>query len=207
MASIEKRISMDRATGRPVTVWQARWRDPAGKQRKLTFSKQSDARRHIAAAEADIARGTYVDAAAGRITFETYAERWRAAQVHRPSTVAHVETMLRRHAYPVLGGRPIAAVQPSEVQAWVKGVSTTLAPATVGVVHGLVAAVFKAAVADRIIPASPCVGTRLPRREPRRVVPPTTEAVWHSSAPSRTVSRRWLSSPPAPVSARARRSA
>lgn len=177
MASVEKRGSVDRTTGRPTTVWQARWRDPAGKQRKRTFPRQSDAKRFVSSVEADVARGTYIDTAAGRVSFQSYAEQWRAAQVHRPSTVAHVETMLRRHAYPVLGGRPIASVQPSEVQAWVKGLSLVLAPATVGVVHGLVAAVFKAAVGDRLIPSSPCATTRLPKREPTRVMPPTTAQV------------------------------
>jgi hypothetical protein len=37
--------------------------------------------------------------------------------VHRPSTRAHVETQLRRHAYPVLGDRPLSSVRPSDVQA------------------------------------------------------------------------------------------
>ena len=42
---------------------------------------------------------------AGRITFREYAEHWRQAQVHRPSSAAHVERMLRRHAYPTFGDR------------------------------------------------------------------------------------------------------
>ncbi len=54
-----------------------------------------------------------------------------------------------------------------------------LAPATVGVVHGLVSSVFKAAVRDRRIMANPCEGTRLPKPERVKVVPPTTEQVEH----------------------------
>lgn len=38
-------------------------------------------------------------------------------------------------------------------------------------------AVFRAAVADRIIPSSPLAGVKLPRVEQSRVVPPTVEAV------------------------------
>ena len=78
--------------------------------------------------------GQYVNPKAGQVTFRDYAERWRAIQVQRPSSRAHVETMLRRHAYPALGDRRLSSVMPSEIQAWVKGLE--LAPATVGVLHG-----------------------------------------------------------------------
>ncbi|WP_199907634.1 hypothetical protein [Nocardioides terrigena] len=52
---------------------------------------------------ASIGTGQYVDPNAGRITFGEYAEQWRAAQVHRPNSQAHVETMPRRHACPMFG--------------------------------------------------------------------------------------------------------
>ncbi len=57
-----------------------------------------------------------------------------------------------------------------------------LAPSTIGVVHGLVAAILKAAVRDRKLPASPCDGIKLPKREPRQIVPLPTEAVHRLSA-------------------------
>jgi hypothetical protein len=55
------------------------------------------------------------------VTFAEYAEQWRAGQVHRPTTAAYVETMLRRHAYPDLGGRALSSIRPSEVQAGSSG--------------------------------------------------------------------------------------
>jgi integrase len=106
---------------------------------------------------------------------DEYAEQWRAAQVHRPSSAAHVETMLRRHAYPAFGDRPIGTIRPGEIQAWVKG--SPLAPATVHVLHGVVSAILRAAVRDRIIPSSPCETTKLPRKIRCEVVPLTVEAV------------------------------
>jgi integrase len=190
MASVEKRIRNGQKT------WLARWRDPDNKQHKRSFPREVDARRFLTSIEHAKLTGGYVDPAAGKMTLKAYAEEWRAAQVHRPSSVAHVETMLRRHAYPTLGHRPLAAIRPSEVQAWVKRLSTgvenpackskthtkcecrrALAPATVAVVHGIVAAVYKSAVRDRKVTASPCDGVKLPKREPRKVVPPTTETV------------------------------
>ncbi|MGI9156950.1 MAG: tyrosine-type recombinase/integrase [Marmoricola sp.] len=168
MASVDKL-----ATGR----WQARWRDPAGKQCKQSFPRKSDAERHLTSVEHNILSGGYVDLTAGRRTVREYGEAWRAIQVHRPSTAVYVETMLRRHAYPVFGDRAMSSVRPSEVQAWVRGLSETLAPTTVEVVYRYVAAIFRAAVADRVIAASPCVGVKLPRKDRREVVPLATEAV------------------------------
>lgn len=115
--------------------------------------------------------GQYVDPRAGRLTFREYAEAWRASQVHRATTAAHVETMLRRHVYPTLGDRPLGAVLPSDVQALLKRLSGALAPSTVGVVHRIVAGIFKAAVRDRRIASSPCEDTRLPKAQRERVEP------------------------------------
>lgn len=119
--------------------------------------------------------GQYVAPNAGKVTFREYAEQWRASQVHRASTRAYVETMLRRHAYPILGDLRLGTVLPSQIQAWVAGLA--LAPSTATTLHGVVAGIFKAAVRDRRIAANPCEGSRLPRGQPRRVEPPTTEQV------------------------------
>ncbi|UFN44523.1 tyrosine-type recombinase/integrase [Nocardioides okcheonensis] len=168
---------------RPNGQWRARYRDSSGREHSRHFPRKADAQRWLDEVTTSVVTGQYVDPNAGRMTFREYAEQWRAAQVHRPSSQAHVETMLRRHAYPTLGDRPLAAILPSEVQAWVKRLSVggsdrkPLAPSTVGVVHSIASSVFKAAVRDRRIPANPCEGTRLPKRERSQVVPITTEQV------------------------------
>lgn len=166
MASIAKR---------PDGRWRARYRDDAGREHAKHFSRKVDAQRWLDGVTASVVTGQYVDPRAGRVTFREYAEAWRAAQVHRPSSAAHVETMLRRHAYPAFGDRPISSIRPSEIQAWVKG--RTLAPATVHVLHGIVSSVFRAAVRDRLITASPCEATKLPRKERRKVEPLPVDAV------------------------------
>jgi integrase len=117
------------------------------------------------------------------VTFRDYAERWRSIQVHRPTTRAQLDTHFRRHVYPSLGDRPIGSIRRSEIQAWIRRLVTTgegwrpLAPSTVEVMYRYVVAVFRAAVADRVIVASPCVDVRLPKGKHRRVEPISTEAV------------------------------
>lgn len=123
MASIQKR---------PDGRWRARYRDDAGLEHAKHFSRKVDAQRWLDEVTASVVTGTYVDPRAGTLTFRDYAERWRAVQMHRPSSQAHVETMLRRHVYPVLGDRKLAAILPSDIQALVKGLG--LASGTVG--HG-----------------------------------------------------------------------
>lgn len=171
MASITKTT-----TGSGVR-WRARYRSPDGKSRERWFNRRVDAERFLATTEHRKGTGEYVDPTAGRIRFESYAETWRAAQVHRPTTAAQVETNLRRHAYPHLGDKALSVVRPSAVQAWVKAISADLAPGTVEVVYRYVSAIFRAAVADRIIPSSPCTGIKLPKTEPAKVEPITVEQV------------------------------
>ena len=105
--------------------WRARYRDDVGKQHARHFNRKVDAQRWLDEVTAAVVTGQYVDPKAGRITFREYAEQWRQAQVHRPSSEAHVERMLRRHAYPTFGDRPISTILPSEVQAWVRLLGTS----------------------------------------------------------------------------------
>jgi integrase len=174
MASIKKRDNGQ---------WRARYRDDADKEHARHFARKVDAQRWLDEVTTAVVTGQYVDPKAGRVTFRSSAEAWRAMQVHRPSSRAHVETMLRRHAYPTLGDRPLSSILPSDIQAWVRSLEVggedrkPLAPATIGVVHALVSGVFKAAVRDRRVVANPCERTKLPRTVRAKVVPPTTEQV------------------------------
>jgi integrase len=169
MASIDKR---------PSGGYRARWREyPGGPQKSRQFTRKADAERFLDGIRGDIARGNYVAPDAGRLLFKEYAEEWRAAQIHRPSTAAAAETYLRLHAYPTLGHRPVNAIRRSEIQAWVKERSQVLSPGSVELVYRWVASIFRVAVSDRLIPASPCVGIKLPKRNRGQVVPLAPEAV------------------------------
>lgn len=170
MASIKRRA--DRANR-----WEVRYRDPAGRQRARLFDRKVDAERYAATTAVDVMRGTYIAPEAGRVTFATYSAEWLASRVHRPTTGARMASSLRVHALPALGARQLSAVRHSEVQAWVRGLSDVLAPASVANVYRTVAAIFSAAVKDRIIAASPCDGVVLPRPTATEVVPPTVAEV------------------------------
>lgn len=117
------------------------------------------------------------DPANARMLFKDYAEEWRRAQVHRASTAEQCEIYLRKHCYPVLGDRPIGQIRRSEVQGWVKTMSANLAPRSVEVAYRWGATVFRSAVADRLISASPCTRIALPKPEDGEIVPLEVEHV------------------------------
>lgn len=150
--------------------WEVRWRTPDGQSRQRRGFPTRRAAKAFYVEMLHTARtGEYVDPR--RITFGQYAEQWRTNAIHRPSTAAQVETNLRRHVLPHLGARPIGAIKPSEVQAWLKGRSLKLAPATVLLLYRYVSTIFRAAVRDDLIRKSPCVGIKPPKPEPARVEP------------------------------------
>jgi integrase len=78
---------------------------------------------------------------------------------------------------PTFGDRALASIRPSEVQAWVRGRSEVLAPATVELVYRLFSGILGDAVNDRLIVRNPAKGVRLPRRTDKPVVPPTVDQV------------------------------
>ena len=168
MASIAKR---------PRGQWRARYRKSSGREHSKHFARKTDAQRWLDEVTAAIVTGQYVDPRSGRITFREYAERWRSAQMHRPSTENYIERQLRRHAYPILGDRPMSSIMPSDVQVWTKRLTEQLAPSTVGVVHGIVSGIFRTAVRNRVIASNPCEDTKLPKADKPQIQPLPTEVV------------------------------
>lgn len=175
MASVEFRLT--RRAGREVKVYDCRYRDPDGRQRKKTFSKKGDADRFAATVEADKLRGQYVDHS-DRTTVTEYARTWAAARPHRPSTARRVTDLIDTHiAGTRLGGRRLAAVRPSEVQAWATDRARVLAPSTLRLLVSTLRSIYASAVLDRLAASSPVVRVQLPRADRERVVPLTVAQV------------------------------
>jgi hypothetical protein len=148
-----------------------------GREKAVVFDRKADAERWLDNVRGDLVRGTYVDPGAGRELFQEVAERWLSIQVHRPTTAAQVRSNFDNHVLPAFGDRPIGTIRPSEVQAWVRELTSRLAPGTVEVIYRYLAAVFRAAVEDRVIAVSPCRGVKLPKIERIRIQPLTTEEI------------------------------
>lgn len=167
MASIQKR---------PDGRWRARYRDGGGKEHARHFPRKIDAQQWLDEVTASIVTGRYVDPKAGKITFAQWFEQWAAAQVWARGTQLKAEQAL---AAATFRDTQIRAILPSHIQAWVKGMSSRLAPSTVKVYYNLVGSAFRAAVTDKVIAENPCVRAKLPRERRREAAMaiPTPEQV------------------------------
>ena len=172
--------------------WQVRWRDHAGTQRKKSFARKVDAEQADAKIRAQLADGTYVDQAAGKVPFETYAEQWRATRTHDPVTAERIERAFRRHVYsdpgnpgrsraggPALGHHSmrVLAQRPSILQGWIAGMAVH--PNTARKYIGDVSQVFAAAIDDGIIARNPlrAKSVQKPAAEKTEAVPWTTDQI------------------------------
>lgn len=91
----------------PAGTFRANWRDPSGRQRAKTFRTRKEAAAYLAATEATVSQGTYVDPSAGT----TQACGWAAPALARPG--ARPATAERPRLAPASGrggGRGWAAV-------------------------------------------------------------------------------------------------
>jgi integrase len=119
----------------------------------------------------------WTDPKAGKATLREYAEGWLAAQTFDETTREAVA--LRLHVGPQLGGHQLAALRPSVVQAWARGLQQQLAPSYVRVVFANLSAILQAAVDDGVIARNPCrVGSvKPPPPDRRKVVPWPAERI------------------------------
>ena len=153
---------------------------PPGRQRARSFDRKVDVTNFEATVTVDTLRGTYVDPRAGRETVGTYADRWAASQPWRSSTCENREWIIARRIQPTFGTMRLQAVRPSDVQTWVGRLAASgSAASSVETYYRVLAAIMKAARADRLIAETPCTGIRLPRADvaPSSLVPLTVEQV------------------------------
>ncbi|MBA2738675.1 MAG: site-specific integrase [Nocardioidaceae bacterium] len=159
MASVEKRTRDGRVT------WQARWRDPDGRQRKRSFVKRSDADRCVTGAEHSKLVGTYVDPDRSRVTVDVWAAQWLGGQVHlKESTRVRYDGLLRRYVLPRWGTVPLAKIGHADVARWVGELSASgLSASSVRHAHRVLSLLLALAVRDGRLSRNPADGVRLPR--------------------------------------------
>ena len=163
--------------------YRARYVAPDGTEKSKSFPdrQKRQAEEWLARIEADMSRGQYTDPKAARVTFQEFGERWLASQSGDPNTKASQQTQLRRHAFPIIGARPIASFQPSHIREFVAKLEATgMAGSYARVIFSNVRAILSAAVDDGLIPRNPCNArtVSLPEMGARRVIPWLPERVF-----------------------------
>lgn len=155
-----------------VARFQVRYRDPAGTKRTAgTYASNREAVKAGRRADGRVEDGTWINPAAGRVTFRDYVEQtWLPSRHLEVSTRAAYRSYLDRHFIPFFGDRPMSSISPSTVQAWVTRASAEgLSSRSLTKYHVMLHGIFKRAVRDRVILHNPCADTELPKVAPRKV--------------------------------------
>jgi len=145
--------------------WEARYRDPGGRERSRTFSTRREARRFADRQSADVQRGEFRDPRLARLTVAYWAQLWLATTVDlKLNTRCGYESIVGRHIVPVFGTRGVAEVTRTDVACFVAELSASgTGPGTVRSIVSVLRLVFATALGAGAVTENPAVGVRLPR--------------------------------------------
>jgi hypothetical protein len=102
--------------------YRARYRDPNGRTRSVTFDRLDDARRFLAGLGGALTHGDFVDPARARTAFEEWAELWWGTTVRlRPTTRRGYRGHLDRHVLPYFAGRKVGSIDYATVELSIAG--------------------------------------------------------------------------------------
>lgn len=129
--------------------WKARYRAPDGRERSKTFRVKADAERFLAEVGVAKARGQWTDPRKAKVPFETFAAEFLEAKKLsvRPATQSKYESALK-HLVKAFGSTPIGKVARSDVQAFIRKMSETYAPATVRIAYTLLGMIMNEAIEE-----------------------------------------------------------
>ena len=159
--------------------WLAVWINPAGREQSQAFDKKTDADKHGAKMEADIARGAYIDPTRARITVGEWCETWIDGYgANQESTVRQARVHINRIVQE-FGEYPIGSLRPSQVKSWITRLqSEELKTSYIYALHARLAQIMTDAVHDGLIVKSPCSRRTAPSVGEQRVYVATTDQVW-----------------------------
>jgi len=161
-----KRAEMAQVTRNSPNGWLARWRDPAGRQRKKSFARKVDAQRWLDQMLSDLHRGRYIDPAAAKAMTGDYADQWASGLAHlKVSTATRYRGIVRVHIVPRWGTWQLGKITLSDVNAWIADLAAEgLRPGTVRQTHRVLSLILDTAVADGRIAGNPAARAKLPRQ-------------------------------------------
>lgn len=157
--------------------YRAEWTPPGQNKQRKSFATKAAAMAFLAEQVSGINRGTYV-ATRKKILLSEYVERWEKTQLHqRDSSQEQIAAKVKLYLVPTLGRMTLDSITRADVQDAVGEWAKSLAPSTLHVTYGYLAAMYKAAVLDGLVAKTPCVGINLPAIEDEAIVPLRTEVV------------------------------
>ncbi|WP_276969487.1 tyrosine-type recombinase/integrase [Ferrimicrobium acidiphilum] len=141
---------------KPSGQWEARYRDPNGRQRGRSFSTKVEARRFLERVGADIQRGAWMDPQQGRISLDVYADFWISQRSDlSPRTLELYRDLLDRYIVPAFRGTELTRITPAAVRVWYNELAGKR-KSTSAKAYRLLRAILNTAVTDERITRNPC---------------------------------------------------
>lgn len=159
------------ACGSREASWIGRHRGPDGQERSRSFARKVDAERWLTSQESSRLTGAWVDAAAGRMSFREWVQRWEAQVVDlRITTRALNLGIVRNYLGPRFGPWPLSRIGTADVRAMVaEELSAGKLSRSAVRRHAIVlGTILEAAVGDGRIARNPVRGVKLPPEDSRR---------------------------------------
>jgi integrase len=159
--------------------WQARYRDPAGKQRAKTFAgkgAKKKAEGFLDSTRDKVRSGSFVDLDRGQILLADWYAKWKPTRRIAANTQERAESVWANHVEPHFGSWPLASIGNLDVEEWIAKLATRVGPATIEQAFQMVDRMLTAAKRDRRIAYNPCDGVKLPKGQPKHpddLMPPT----------------------------------
>ncbi|MEU1443031.1 tyrosine-type recombinase/integrase [Streptomyces mirabilis] len=159
--------------------WQARYRDPSGKQRAKTFSGENANKKAVAFLDSvrdKVRSGAFVDLDRGQVTIDEWHTKWRATRRIAANTDETADSVWLNHVQPHFGTWPLVSISHLDVEAWIAKLTTKVGKATIEKAYQMLDGMMTAAVRDRRVAQNPCDGVKLPKAQPKHpddLMPPT----------------------------------
>jgi integrase len=140
-----------------VESWQARWRDPSGRQRSKNFPTRAKAEKFERNIRADLDRGEYRPPAASRYTVETWAKAWLDGALNlRDGGRDLYRRDLDGYILPALGHVRLDRLSPADIRGFLAGqLAQGRAPASVHRYWRTLRRLLNVAVRDDVLLRSP----------------------------------------------------
>lgn len=157
--------------------WQARYRDPSGKQCGPTFPTLKEAQAHLDKARSQVREGTYQDPKRGSITIDDWYEIWwPTVKIKSITTRNRKLSAWKVHVQPKWGKRKLNSITWIQVQDWIS--NEVKGHASQKKVLELLRHMMVAALRDRRITINPCLDIEVsaaPAKHPDEMIPPTSK--------------------------------
>lgn len=151
-------------------VWQARWRDPDGRQRGRTFPTRRAAAEFLATRMLALNGRSHMSQGLQRLTVQAVYDMYARdvmAQL-RPSSRQNY-SVAARNFLGTFGRWPVTRVTHASVQSWVSDLSRVKGPETVRMAYSVLSLTLGHAVKIGVLPENPCRGVRRPPPAPPRM--------------------------------------